>query len=136
MEPKDSNFLIKNSSLPILVITDNKQGILEKSQTISKTLPERGFMVLNFDDEEIKGLKKETAAHLLTFGFQSGAEVLASDMKENGHINFKINYKGNIVPIWLKEPYNKEQIYSVLGAVSIGTILNLNLVEISQALAS
>lgn len=136
LELRDFKFLIKNSSLPILAITDNKQGILEKSQTISKMLPEKGFMVLNFDNEEIRSLKREISAHLLTFGFQEGAEVLASDMKINGNINFKINHKGNIVPVWLKEQHNKEQVYSVLGAVSIGTILELNLVEISQALAS
>jgi len=91
-------------------------------------------LILNFDDETVRELKTETIAHPLTFGFQEEADFRASDIKLNSGTNFKINYKGNIVPIWLEKLFGKEQIYSTLSAVSVGVIFNLNLVEISQAL--
>ncbi|GAI57101.1 unnamed protein product, partial [marine sediment metagenome] len=111
-----------------------------------------GFLILNFDDETAREIKTETIAHSLTFGFQEGADFQASDIKYqtsegseggkegkaifdlNTGVNFKINYKGNIVPVWLEKLFGKEQIYSALAAVGVGVIFDLNLVEISQAL--
>jgi len=140
------NFLIRNSSLPILVIThvgdippdkDFFAGDREKTMAIRKlaqTMPAQGFLILNFDDETVREIKDGTNLKELTFGFQEGADFRATDIKLNGGTNFKINYKGNIVPIWLEGLFGKEQIYSALVAAALGTIFDLNLVEISQAL--
>jgi len=165
------NFLIKRASLPILLVThigdippdeDFFTGEREKTTEIRKLariLPSYGYLSLNFDDEtgrEIKDYNPPTT-HYITFGFQEGADFKASDIRLNNGTNFKINYKGNIVPIWLPEPqrrvkmkvnseggklhrleklFGKEQIYASLSAVSIGVIFDLNLVEISQLLKS
>jgi len=132
--------------LPILVVThigdipfdkDFFAGPREKTKEIiklAKILPAQGFLILNFDDETAREIKTETIAHSLTFGFQEGADFRASDIKLNTGVNFKINYKGNIVPVWLEKLFGKEQIYSALAAASCGVIFDLNLVEISQAL--
>lgn len=142
----DFKFLVKKSSLPILVVThigdipfdkDFFAGPREKTKEIiklAKILPTRGFLILNFDDETAREIKTESNAHSLTFGFQEGADFQASDIKLNTGVNFKINYKRNIVPVWLEKLFGKEQIYSALAAAGIGVIFDLNLVEISQAL--
>jgi len=139
-------YMLKHSSLPILVVTqvgdipfdrDFFAGDREKTTEIKKlaqTLPSYGHLILNFDDETIREIKDETNLKELTFGFQQGADFQASDIKLNTGTNFKINYRGNIVPVWLEKLFGKEQIYSALAAVSVGTIFDLNLVEISQAL--
>ena len=139
-------FLIKNSSLPILVVTqvgdipfdkDFFAGEREKTlaiRTLAKTMPAQGFLILNFDDETVREIKADAIAHSLTFGFQEGADFQATDIKLNSGTNFKINYKGNIVPVWLEKLFGKEQVYSALVATAVGTIFDLNLVEISQAL--
>ena len=123
---------------------------------LAKILPAYGHLILNFDDEtvrEIKDFNPPTApSHKLTFGFQEGADFRATDIKYqasegseggkdgkalfdlNTGVNFKINYQGNIVPVWLEKLFGKEQIYSALAATAVGTIFDLNLVEISQAL--
>jgi len=140
------NFLIKNSSLPILVVThvgdipsDKDFFAGEKEETkeirkLAKSMPPFGYLVLNFDDETVREIKDETNLKEITFGFQERADFYASDIKINGGTNFKINHKGNVVPIWLDGIFGKEQIYSALSAVVVGTIFELNLVEISQAL--
>ena len=179
-------FLIKNSSLPILVVTNlgdippekdcnpptirgastqveeggGRVGVPqagpffageknEKIEELAKTIPTQGFLVLNFDDEAVRKIADIANLKTLTFGFQEGADFRVSDVKFNGRdassscqtreepvlgTNFKINYKGNTVPVWLEKLFGKEQIYSALAAATVGVIFDLNLVEISQAL--
>ena len=130
------NFFIKNSSLPILVITDNKDISFEKIKIISKAIPGRGFLISNFDEEQNRELKTETPLRVLCFGFQSGADFQASDVRDGDdeEMNFKINYKGNIVPIWLRGVSGRGYIYAVLAGAAVGEVLGLNLVEISETL--
>lgn len=122
---------------------------------LAKILPAQGYLILNFDDETVREIGEETdlsasarqkagyggsAVALseggkgITFGFQEGADFRVTDINLNSGTNFKINYKGNIVPIWLENLFGKEQIYSALAAAAVGTVLGLNLVEISSAL--
>lgn len=145
-EQKEFEFLIKNSSLPILVVThcadipfdkyffaaEIKDTLLVRK--LAKILPPFGYLVLNFDDETVREIKAETNLKELTFGFQEGADFRATDVKLNMGTNFKLNYQGNIVPIWLEKVFGKEQIYAGLASVVVGTIFGLNLVEISQVL--
>ena len=145
-KPGELRFLIRNSSLPILVVThigdipfDKDFFAAEEQKTVeirklAKILPIQGHLILNFDDETVREIRDETNLKELTFGFQEGADFRATDIKLNNGTNFKINYKGNIVPIWLEKLFGKEQIYSVLAGACLGTIIDLNLVEISQAL--
>jgi len=145
-EREEILFLIKNSSLPILVVTHVGDippeknffaGDLEKVieiKKIAKLLPHFGFLILNFDDETVREIKDETNLNELTFGIQKLADFVATDIKLNFGINFKVNYKGSIVPFWLERTFGKEQIYSALAAIAVGSVLDLNLVEISQNL--
>ncbi len=110
-EEKDVNklsFFIKHSKLPILA-----------------------------DDEKIKAIHDLFDFKTLKFGFDEKNDVFASDIKLNGGINFKVNYKGGFVPFWtaaLTDVGFEEQIHPVLSAVCVGTVFGLNLVEISQSL--
>jgi len=110
-----------------------RKVFITDSQKIAD-LPIGRYLILNYDEENIRKMKEKNPDRVLTFGFQEGADLRASDLKINGGINFKINYKENVVPIWLKEGGDKNQIYAVLAAVCVGTIFDLNLVEISQIL--
>ena len=70
------------------------------------------------------------------------AELQFSDVKLNGNINFKVNYHGSIVPFWLAvdagvtEETANPKIQNALNMIAVGLALNLNLVEISQALTT
>lgn len=144
--PREFSFFIKNSKLPILVVTQigeippdkdffaGEKKEAEEIKKLAKILPSFSRLILNFDDETVREMKDETNLFSLTFGFQEKTDFRASDLKLNSGINFKINYQGNIVPIWLDYLFGKEQIYSALAAAVVGIIFDLNLVEISQAL--
>jgi len=129
---KDLTFYLKNSKKAVLVITP---GVKEMA-SFAKKLPPKTNLIFNFDfdNEIIRELKDMTGLNTLTFGFQEGADLRVTDINLNQETNFKINYQGNIVPVWLGGILGKEQIYDTLAAASCGTILDLNLVQISQAL--
>jgi len=157
---KRYKFLINQCSLAVLVVTHAGDIPLEQDffaaerektkeiLSLAKILPSSNYLVLNFDDETVREIGDLTNLKTLTFGFQESTDLRASDIKINGWdasfageagkpvlgTNFKINYKGNIVPVWLERLFGKEQIYSALAGVGIGIIFDLNLVEISQAL--
>lgn len=158
---KNFNFLVKNSSLPILVVTHigdispfdrfdklttgklrtspEKDFFAGKGKNapikkLEKFLPSKAVLILNYDDEELKEMREDAELKKYTFGFREEADFYASDIKINGGLNFKINYKGNTVPVWLESSFNKEHIYAALAASAVGEVLDLNLVEISQAL--
>ncbi|MFH1575412.1 MAG: cyanophycin synthetase [Candidatus Nealsonbacteria bacterium] len=149
---QEAEFLLKKARSLILVVThigeyhsDKEFFAAEKSdaafiEKLVKILPSQASLVLNFDDETIRDIKNQTSIHALTFGFGARAGIQATDifltqLPELG-TNFKINYEGNIVPVWLKNLFGKEHIYAALAAVAAGEILGLNLVKISDALKS
>jgi UDP-N-acetylmuramoyl-tripeptide--D-alanyl-D-alanine ligase len=139
-------FLLKNSPFPVLVATHagdipfaqdffaGEKERVEEIMKLAEILPSQGHLILNFDDETVREIIDETNLKELTFGFGEGADLRASDVNLNSGTNFKINERGNVVPIWLEGLFGKEQIYSALAAAAAGTIFGLNLVEISQAL--
>ncbi len=139
----------------VLVVTDGDREMIKKniSQVLGSSfrtegeilflddaekinLSKKNYLVLNFDDGNVRRLKEKNPSQILTFGFKEGADFQATDLKLNGGTNFKVNYQGKIVPIWLQKHAEEKEIYSVLTTVAVGTIYGLNLVEISQALKS
>lgn len=144
-EVKSFEFWLRNSSLPILVTTvlgnipsETIVFASERSEEITelaKTLPLFGHLVLNFDDETSREISDNLSVYSLNFGIDEGADLRATDYQytRNGTA-FKLNFEGNILPVWLTNLYGKKNIYAALCALSIAKIFNLNLVEASQAL--
>jgi hypothetical protein len=132
---EELKFLINNSSLFILAVRDlGEIETAEELRKLAKTNTLEGWLVLNFDDETNRGMIQTANFKTLTFGFQSGADFQATDVNVNGGTNFKVNYKGSTVPVWLEGSGGKDRIYSALLAACVATIFDLNLVEISQSL--
>ncbi|MFA6392396.1 MAG: UDP-N-acetylmuramoyl-tripeptide--D-alanyl-D-alanine ligase [Patescibacteria group bacterium] len=123
-----------------------KQLIEEKSNIISH-LSQEGFAVINQDDVNVFPLKTKTNAKVISFGFAENADVRASDVsianqvdKGEGKlitgVTFKIHYKESVVPVLLPQALGKHQIYAALCAAAVGTIYEMNLSDISEALRS
>ncbi|MCP6719215.1 MAG: hypothetical protein KJI71_03220 [Patescibacteria group bacterium] len=143
---KKVEFFLKRSRKSILVVTragdipydkyffDGDEDKIRNTVDLARILPSSTNLILNFDDETIRSIDDATNLNTLTFGFQEQSDFRATDIKLNGGTNFKLNYEGKIVPIWLGRVFGKEQIYSALSAIAVGNIFGLNLVEISQSL--
>ncbi len=117
----------------------------EKSRLI-EYLPSAGYAILNFDDASVMNLKDRTRAHILTFGFGSGAGVrmtrFENKWEKDAHsdagrpvgISFKFEYGGIFVPARLDNCFGKSQAYAAGAAAAVGLIFGMNLVRISEAL--
>ena len=141
-------FFIKKSRKAVLIIThigdippdinffDGKK--IKGLEEIVDSLRSKDSLILNFDDETVKELKSKSEANLFTFGFQEMAHFRATDYVITQFpsigINFKINFQGNVIPVWLKGIFGKEQVYSVLACSACGYAFGLNLLEVSRAL--
>ncbi len=143
-------FFIRKSRKAILVITNigdippdvnffdgEKIKGLEK---IVNSLKSKDSLILNFDDETVRKLKSNSEINSFTFGFQEMADFKATDyiitQFPSSGINFKVNFQGSVIPVWLKGIFGKEQVYSALACSACGYSFGLNLLEVSRALKS
>ena len=135
-QEKDLSFFIKKSKKPILIINDlQEHSYSAEIKKISKNFSSRGCLLLNFDNQEIREIDNKNVSSVISFGFLKNADLNISDFsKQDNSSNFKINYKGNIVPIWLENISKKSEIYAILAAIGCSLQLNMNLVEISQTI--
>jgi len=138
--------LLKNSQLPILVITHIETFLaqenfsveskkIENIKTIAQKIPPYGSLILNFDEKIIYEIDKITNLKSFSFGFSERADFMASDLNEDKEgTSFKLNYKGNSVPVWLNKVSGKDEIYNVLSAICIGMLFGFNIIEMSDSI--
>jgi len=111
----------------------------EKAKLIEQ-LPSAGFAILNYDDDTVLSLKDRTRAHMVTYGFQKGAELRLINFEnriENGKpagVSFKMEYGGSSVPVRIDGVFGKVQAYAAGAATAVGLIFGINLIKIAEAL--
>lgn len=151
-KPGDIAYLTEIAPCKIGVLTYISHAHTEAFKTIKKIAQEKrviishlqrdGFAVLNYDNDMVMQNSNTTKAEVITFGFKNGATFQATDMniiideKTNwpSGLNFKLNYDGNIVPMFLPGAIAVHLIPSALSAVAVGHILGINVVEAAIAL--
>jgi len=151
-KPGDISYLVDIAPCKVGVLTYISHAHTEAFKTIKKIAQEKriiishlqrdGFAVLNFDNELVMQNANTTKAEIVTYGFKEGADFRATDVNvitdEKTHwpigLNFKLNFKGNIVPIFLPGAIAEHIIPSTLAALAIGHIFGVNLLESAQAL--
>lgn len=116
----------------------------EKAKLL-EALPEDGWAMLNFDDLTVLEMRERKEMRVLTFGFGESADVRATAYEirtgvDAGReipegINFKLEYRGTIVPVRLHGMFGKGAAYAALAAAAVGLALKMHLVEISEALS-
>ena len=151
-KPGDIPYLIDIAPCKIGVLTYISHVHTEAFKTIKKIAQEKrviishlqqdGFAVLNFDNELVMQNANTTKAEIVTYGFKEGADFKATDVnvitdeKTNWPtgLNFKLNFKGNIVPVFLPGAIAEHMIPSALAAIAVGHILGINVIDSVQAL--
>ncbi len=153
--PGDIKYLTDFIKCNVAVLTDISESHLEYFKTIDnvikekwtlvKSLKSNGLAILNIDNQKIlksKNQEKNSNLRFLTFGFSEGADLKALEViynyndnkKEIYGLSFKLNYKGTIIPIRLRNILAKHNIYATLTAIAVGIEFKLNLVEIATSL--
>lgn len=112
-----------------------------------EALPVDGWAVLNGEDPSVLAMRDRTGAHVRTYGFAERGELdvgtIAFEFRsrhENGEeipdgVSFKIEYRGKVVPVRLSGTYGRGIVRAALAGAAVGLAMDMNLVEISEALA-
>ncbi|MFH0780263.1 MAG: Mur ligase family protein, partial [Parcubacteria group bacterium] len=116
-KPGDIEYLLGIAPVDIGVVTKIGPAHLEFFKTIENIAKEKlkiisnlksgGFAILNYDDELVRKMSAKTKGRVISFGQNESADVRSIDMLNQGKdmdlkgIQFKINYKGATVPVFL-----------------------------------
>ncbi len=158
-KPGDMDYLNKIVKCKIGVITaigpvhleffGSMQNIQKEKGKLIQSLPESGWAILNYDDERAMRISKLSKAKFLTYGFNSGAGIIAKEMAFNflsiggqedsiknlSGVSFKICYHGSSAPVLLRDVFGSAAVYAALAGASVGVAYGFNLIEIAQALS-
>lgn len=149
--PGNIDYLVDIAPPHIAVITAIGSSHLEFFGSVEKILAEKSrilnnlasadWAVLNNDDANLQKLITQTKHNFYTFGEKSGStvtieQVHLSQKDGNYGTSFKLKFKGTETPVFLANVLGKQQALAAASAASVGLIMGLNLVEISQSLAS
>ncbi|MEK7625186.1 MAG: UDP-N-acetylmuramoyl-tripeptide--D-alanyl-D-alanine ligase [Patescibacteria group bacterium] len=151
-KPGDIQYLIELAPCKVGVLTYISLAHTELFKTLKRIAQEKriiishlkrdGFAILNFDSPLVMENANVTKAEKITYGFRDGADLQATDVNVITNpdsivpagLNFKVNYKGNIVPVFLSGFVSRSAIPAALAGLAGGLINGINLVEGAEAL--
>ncbi len=124
---KIKDFFYNHECIFILTCSKKKKRVRD----YLSGFPEKWDAVIDFSIA--KKLHKRRGRNALTFGVdKKSADFYITDIhKREESVNFKINYKGNIIPFWMDKPLTKREVYSVLAVLCLAEIMDLNLAKVS-----
>lgn len=121
----------------------SRDEVIAEKGNLVDALKHDGTLVLNSDDSDVFSFKNKFANKIITYGLMGDAEVRATNYsiyysEETGEpygVHFKVEYKGNCLPVKIIGVLGTNNIYSALGAIAVGIALGLNLVESTENLS-
>lgn len=151
--PGDMDYLRSFIPVDVAVITNISNSHLEQFKTIEKIAKEKfkiakdlsrdGLVVLNIDNHQVQEMyrnKYKNNSNVFLFGFTDESEVRAVDVnfsyrnEDFSGINFKLQYEGKIIPVWLPNIVARHHIYAALAGVCVGVYFKISLMDISKSL--
>ncbi|OHA50322.1 MAG: hypothetical protein A2Z62_01595 [Candidatus Terrybacteria bacterium RIFCSPLOWO2_02_42_20] len=112
------------------------EELISEKRKLVECLNDNNWAILNIDDKEVSAFRKNTKAKTITYGFSESADLAASNYKMDGDgIVFKVNYKGNIVPVRLDKFFGRHNVYIILAAIGAGLACGINLIKSVEAVS-
>lgn len=150
--PGDMKYLSEMIKPKIAVVTylsyshleyfGNLNNIKKEKQILVESLTSDGLAILNIDNEFTKKMAEVSKARVFTYGYSEGADLKIQDVVYNfskaeydlSGVNFKLNYQGSIVPVYMKNVISESALYSALVATSLALHFKFNLIDIANSL--
>ncbi len=103
---------------------------VEKSRLI-KSLPEKGWAVLNADDTRVVSLAKEVACNTVTFGTATNADLRAKSIRcTTEGLKFKLHYETTSHEVHFPYMLGRHQVYVLLPAFAVGFVMGISFKKI------
>ncbi len=104
---------------------------LTREKKLTGFLDEKGQLLV--DHESLKKIPGKKVKQRLSYGTDSEADLSISDLNISEKINFKINYKGSTVPVWIEG--KEDKIILNAAALGVGAMLGINFVDLTRSLS-
>lgn len=128
-----ASFVAANSQLPTFILASSADP--EPLKKMLKNLPASAVLIVDADEENYKDIAKESVVKTISYGFSEKANLRVTDLNTGiQEVNFKINYEGNSVPVWLPGVSQEKELGRAMIAICLGVALGKNLVDLSRAL--
>jgi len=136
----DVVIVTKIGVVPVHVeIFKTTEKLIQEKAFLVESLKNNGILIMYADDENSMSLKEKFSGRVITFGFNEGSTIRASNenilYNNKGKplgINFKVNYGSISVPVQLKGSLGYHHAYSVLAALSVAVSQDINLISAVQ----
>ncbi len=119
----------------------NINQLIEEISYLPQSLSCDGVIILNADNQLVLDFKDKTVAEVFSYGFSENSDVKITEYKlintenlENIGMNFRLESSGSFVPVRIEGVFGKGQIYALAAAAAVGLSLDMNLIEISEAM--
>lgn len=149
--PGDMDYLLKIVRPTRSVITKLGQAHLEffksleqlhdEKMKLARVLSQAGWIIYNYDDENLRTLVKALPRQSLGYGFSQGADVRAENVstsqgkaESEAGISFKMVLDGSVIPVFLPGGLGRPLIYSSLAAAAVALTYGVNGLEIANNL--
>ncbi len=129
---------------PCSFFGDKNDFLVEELKIITSVNPnkpkENQIVILNEDDSFVQKIKKQVNCSIYTYSTKKKSSFYATGIHLSVHedvlhgISFKVNYDGNSVPIRLMNVIATNNIYSILGAITLASVYKINMIDIAQRL--
>ncbi|MFL6161205.1 MAG: UDP-N-acetylmuramoyl-tripeptide--D-alanyl-D-alanine ligase [Jatrophihabitantaceae bacterium] len=112
-------------------------AIAQAKGELVEALPADGIAVLNADDPLVLAMAARTAASVVTFGRQPGADVRAEQvvLEATGQARFELVIGADRAPVALRL-VGEHQVANALAAAAVGTRLGMGVSAVAEALSA
>jgi len=118
-----------------------KEAVAKEKSELIKILKHHDFAVLNHDNDLVRNMRGTTRSKVKTFGLSEGSDLRVSNFGyryDNNNriigVTFKIAEGASFLPVNIGGSLGEAIALSSAAACAVGRILDMNLVQISEAL--
>lgn len=122
----------------------SREDVIREKLHLVKALKVGGLLVVNGDDEgSLRAIDEASLAKVFKFGFSENNDLMASnchttflaDAVTPSGVAFKIEHQGSNIPVRVENLFGCHNVYSILGAISVGIAEGINIVNIVDSLS-
>ncbi|MEK7477947.1 MAG: UDP-N-acetylmuramoyl-tripeptide--D-alanyl-D-alanine ligase [Patescibacteria group bacterium] len=124
----------------------SKDQVAEEKMALPLSIKKDGLVIINHDDSNTQPFRDKIKARILTYGFDDGSDVRASNAhtiyEESGKLKFpsgltfKLDHAGNSVPVRVNGTLGTHVVYPILAAIAVGISQDINLVTIVETITT
>ncbi len=121
----------------------DERGVINEETLVIRRLAATATGVVNLDDKEIAAFLPQVSCRLVTFGWHERSDIRAETISltkndrglPDGQV-VKVFVSGSTIPVALPGVLGRHQVYPILAAIAVGTVLGDDPVTISQRLSA